>query len=87
VLLYSDKVKTFMEHKVRRPPFRLGHVKCGKIIFENNISFRDKVTDKLAGQRERRVDCYTDKILNEVISSSKFFISYLIHMKNSRQVL
>lgn len=80
MLLYSDKVKTCKERNVKRPSFCLGHAKCGKIMIENN----GKVTDKLANHKERRIDCYTDKIVDKVIFGLKF-ITCLIPMENCRQ--
>jgi len=68
VLLYSDLVKTCRVHNVRRLPFCLGHDKRGKVIIENYVNHNDKVADKLANHKERRTDCYTDKIGDKVIS-------------------
>jgi len=49
-------------------------------MIENN----GKVTDKLANHKERRIDCYTDKIVDKVIFGLKF-ITCLIPMENCRQ--
>jgi len=82
VLLYSDKVKTCRERNVRKPSFCLGHAKCGKVMIESN----EKVTDKLANHKERRIDCYTNKIIDKVISRGMTFTTCLISMENFRQV-
>ena len=46
----------------------MGHDKRGKVIIENYVNHNDKVADKLANHKERRTDCYTDKIGDKVIS-------------------
>jgi hypothetical protein len=74
-------------HNVRRPPFCLGHEKRGKVITENYISLNDKVTDKLANHKERRTDCYTDKIGDKLISFVTTFIMFSIQMKLSPGVM
>jgi len=82
VLLYSDKVKTCRERNVRRPSFCLGNAKCGKVMIGNE----DKVNDKLVNHKERRIDCYTDKIIVKVVSLGMRFTTCLIPMENCRQV-
>ena len=50
------------------------------------IESNEKVTDKLANHKERRIDCYTNKIIDKVISRGMTFTTCLISMENFRQV-